>query len=83
MQDFRADESAQLPHKIDRRRKKKYPANSPVRLMSLIFLCCSALLAGCQHSVRDVRENPQPEPVPPRTYSLGTAKQSEDPPHQT
>jgi NodT family efflux transporter outer membrane factor (OMF) lipoprotein len=82
MQDFRADESAQLPHKIDKRRKKKYPANSLIRLISLISLCCFALLAGCQHSVRDVRENPQPDPVPPKTYSIGTAKQSEDRPQQ-
>ena len=79
MQDFRADQSAQSPPNIsfvqgnsDKRKKKKYAT------AWLVLLCCLISLAGCRHRVR---ENPQPEPVPPEKYSIeATDREGNRPP---
>jgi len=79
MQAFRADQSAQSPPNISfvqgnsgKRKKKKYAT------AWLVLLCCLISLAGCRHRVR---ENPQPEPVPPEKYSIeATDREGNRPP---
>ncbi|MGB5687424.1 MAG: efflux transporter outer membrane subunit [Candidatus Electrothrix sp.] len=64
MQDLRADQSAQNAHKKS-------------AIGYVVLLCFVVCLAGCQYMVQEVRENPQPEPVPPKKYSVGPAVQNE------
>ncbi|CAK8716294.1 Efflux transporter, outer membrane factor (OMF) lipoprotein, NodT family [Candidatus Electrothrix laxa] len=79
MQDLRANQSAQPSPKTsliqsnsDKRKKKYTPA-------CLVLLCFVACLAGCRHRVQ---ENPQPEPIPPKKYSIEATDQEGNRPPQ-
>ena len=80
MQDFSADQSAQSPPNIslvqgnsDKRKKKKYAT------ACLVLFCFVTCLAGCRHRVL---ENPQPEPIPPKKYSIEATDQEGNRPPQ-